>query len=113
MQTAIHKHTHTHTLLTAEEKATISGPIVLITFLISCYCSVCVCVFSLTVCNLQQGLGDDAAGDVECLTAVVSSISTLYVCDGEIASLRDRKTAGGLRGLVGEQKVLPVQEQGG
>lgn len=69
-----------------------------------------VCVFSLTVCNFQQGLGNDAAGDVECLTAVVTSIGALHLSDGEIARLRDRKTAGRLRGLVGEQKVLPAQE---
>lgn len=63
------------------------------------------CVF-LTIGDLQQSFGDDAPSDVERLTAVVASVSSLNSCDGQITGLRDGEPAGGLRRLRGEQQVL-------
>lgn len=62
---------------------------------------------SLTVSDLEQGLGDDAAGDVEGLAAVVSHVRALGVGDGQVAALGHGKPAGGLRRLVGEEQILP------
>lgn len=61
----------------------------------------------LTVSDLEQGLGDDAAGDVEGLAAVVSHVGALGVGDGQVAALGHGKPAGGLRRLVGEEQILP------
>ena len=61
---------------------------------------------SLTICDLQQGLGDDGASDVEGLAAVVSPVRALGVCDGQVPRLGDRQAGGGLGRLVGKQQVL-------
>lgn len=65
----------------------------------------------LTVCNLQQGFGDHTAGDVEGLTAVISSIWTLDCRDGEISCLRHRESAGRRRRLRREQEVLETRNK--
>lgn len=57
----------------------------------------------LTIGDLEQGFGDDAAGDVEGLAAVVSHVRALGVGDGQVAALGHGKTAGGLRRLGGEE----------
>lgn len=66
---------------------------------------------SLTVSDLEQGFGDDAAGDVEGLAAVVSHVRALGVGDGQVAALGHGKPAGGLRRLVGEEQILPGTKQ--
>lgn len=60
----------------------------------------------LTISDLKQGFGDDAAGDVEGLAAVVSHVGAFSVGDGQVAALGHRKPAGGLRRLVGEEQIL-------
>lgn len=42
---------------------------------------------SLTVCDLQQGLGNEAAGDVESLAAVQAAVRVLNVGNGQTACL--------------------------
>lgn len=61
----------------------------------------------LTIGDLKQGFGDDAAGDVEGLAAVVSHVRALGVGDGQVAALGHGKAAGGLRRLGGEEQILP------
>lgn len=58
---------------------------------------------SLTVGDLEQGFGDDAAGDVEGLAAVVSHVRALGVRDGQVSALGHGEPAGGLRRLVREE----------
>lgn len=60
----------------------------------------------LTVGDLQQGFGDDAASDVQGLAAVVAHVWALSVGDGEVPGLRHRQSAEGLRRLWGEEQVL-------
>ena len=57
------------------------------------------CVRGLTVGDLQLGLGDDAARDVERLAAVEAGVGPLHVADGQTAGRRHGQTAGGLWGL--------------
>lgn len=66
---------------------------------------------SLTVSDLEQGFGDDAAGDVEGLAAVVAHVGALGVGDGQVAALGHGEAAGGLRRLVGEEQVLQGGER--
>lgn len=60
----------------------------------------------LTVCDLQQGLGNDTPGDVECLAAIEAAIRVLNVGNGQTTRLGDREAAEGLRRLVGEEETL-------
>lgn len=65
----------------------------------------------LTVSDLEQGFGDDAAGNVEGLAAVVSHVRALGIGDGQVAALGHGKAAGGLRRLGGEEQILPGTRQ--
>lgn len=65
----------------------------------------------LTVRDLEQGFGDDAAGDVEGLAAVVSHVRALGVRDGQVAARGHGKAAGRLRRLGGEEQILPGTRQ--
>lgn len=60
----------------------------------------------LTVCDLQQGFGNNTAGDVESLAAIEAAIGVLYIGNGQTTRLGDRESAKGLRRLVGEEETL-------
>lgn len=60
----------------------------------------------LTVCDLQQCFGNNAASDVESLAAVEAAIRALNIGNGQTAHLGDRQTAKGLWWLVREQETL-------
>lgn len=60
----------------------------------------------LTVCDLQQGFGNDTAGNVESLAAIEAAIRALNVGNGQTTRLGDREAAEGLRRLVGEEETL-------
>lgn len=60
----------------------------------------------LTVCDLQQGFGNDTPGDVESLAAIEAAIRVLNVGNGQTTCLGDREAAEGLRRLVGEEETL-------
>lgn len=60
----------------------------------------------LTVCNLQQRFGNNAASDVKSLAAIKAAIITLNIGNGQTAHLGDGQPAKGLRWLVGEEKTL-------
>lgn len=60
----------------------------------------------LTVCDLQQGFGNDTAGDVESLAAIEAAIRVLNIGNGQTTRLGDREAAEGLRRLVGEEETL-------
>lgn len=61
---------------------------------------------SLTVCDLQQGLGNYAAGNVESLAAVQAAVRVLNVGNGQTARLGHGETAGRLWRLVREEETL-------
>lgn len=63
-------------------------------------------ILLLTVCDLQQGLGNDTPGDVECLAAIEAAIRVLNVGNGQTTRLGDREATEGLRRLVGEEETL-------
>lgn len=63
-------------------------------------------VLLLTVCDLQQGLGNDTPGDVECLAAIEAAVRVLNVGNGQTTRLGDREAAEGLRRLVGKEETL-------
>lgn len=60
----------------------------------------------LTVCDLQQGFGNDTTSDVESLAAIEAAIRMLNVGNGQTPRLGDREAAKGLRRLVGEEETL-------
>lgn len=60
----------------------------------------------LTVCDLQQGFGNDTPGDVESLAAIEAAIRVLNVGNGQTTRLGDWEAAEGLRRLVGEEETL-------
>lgn len=60
----------------------------------------------LTVCDLQQGFGNDTPGYVESLAAIEAAIRVLNVGNGQTTRLGDREAAEGLRRLVGEEETL-------
>lgn len=62
--------------------------------------------FLLTVCDLKQCLGNNAASNIESLAAVHAAIRVLNISNGQTAHLGDRQTSVGLWWLVGEQKTL-------
>lgn len=63
-------------------------------------------ILLLTVCDLQQGLGNDTPSNVECLAAIEAAIRVLNVGNSQTTRLGDRKAAEGLRRLVGEEETL-------
>lgn len=63
-------------------------------------------ILLLTVCDLQQGLGNDTPGDVECLAAIEAAVRVLNVGNGQTTRLGDREAAEGLRRLVGKEETL-------
>lgn len=65
----------------------------------------------LTVCDLQQGFGNNTASDVESLAAVEAAIGVLNVGDGQTTRLGDRETAKGLRRLVREEETLERRQR--
>lgn len=63
-------------------------------------------LLSLTVCDLQEGLGNDATGDVESLAAVEAAVRVLNIGNGQTARLGHRESTGRLRRLVREEETL-------
>lgn len=66
---------------------------------------------SLTVGDLQLGLGQDAARHRQRLADVVAGVGPLHRRDGEVAAGRHGEAAVGLLGLVGKEEVLREKEK--
>ena len=64
----------------------------------------------LTVCDLQQRLGNNTASDVESLAAVEAAIRALNIGNGQTAHLGDGEAAEGLRRLGGEEEALEARD---
>lgn len=72
---------------------------------------ICCSLSSLTVCDLQLGLGQDAACHRQRLADVVAGVGPLHRRDGEVAAGGHREAAVGLLGLVGKEEVLREKEK--
>lgn len=72
---------------------------------------ICCSLPSLTICDLQLGLGQDAARHCQRLADVVAGVGPLHRRDGEVAAGRHREAAAGLLGLVGKEEVLRGRER--
>lgn len=72
---------------------------------------ICCSLSSLTICDLQLGLGQDAARHRQRLADVVAGVGPLHRRDGEVAAGRHREAAVGLLGLVGKEEVLRGRER--
>lgn len=65
----------------------------------------------LTICDLQLGLGEDAASHGQGLADVVACVCSLHGRDGQVSTGGHREATVGLLGLVGKQQVLQEERK--